>query len=97
MGVPVVSRVGPTAVSRAGLSILCNAGLPELVARAPEEYVAIAAGLAADLARLAALRAGLRERLGRSPLTDAPGFARGVEAAFRTMWRRWCAGAPRKR
>jgi len=27
-----------------------------------------------------------------SPLTDAVGFARGIEAAYRQMWNRWCAG-----
>jgi hypothetical protein len=99
MGVPVVSLAGRTAVGRAGLSILSNAGLPELVARSPEEYVRIARDLAADLPRLADLRAGLRSRLLRSPLTDAPRFARNVEAAFRGMWRRWCgkgAGQPKK-
>lgn len=92
MGVPVVSLAGATAVSRAGLSILTNAGLPELVARTPDEYVGIAAALAGDLPRLAALRSGLRERLLRSPLTDAPRFARHLEAAFRRMWHRWCLG-----
>jgi predicted O-linked N-acetylglucosamine transferase (SPINDLY family) len=91
MGVPVVSLAGTNAVSRAGLSILTNVGLAELVARTPAEYVSIAARLAGDLPRLAALRAGLRERMQASPLTDAPRFARNVEAAYRDMWRRWCA------
>jgi protein O-GlcNAc transferase len=91
MGVPVVSLVGRTAVGRAGLSILSNAGLPELVARTPEEYLNIAAGLAADLPRLEELRAGLRTRLQRSPLTDAVRFAGSIETAYRAMWRRWCA------
>jgi len=27
-----------------------------------------------------------------SPLMDASRFARHVEAAYRSMWQRWCAG-----
>jgi predicted O-linked N-acetylglucosamine transferase (SPINDLY family) len=46
--------------------------------------------LGADLEQLGELRAALRTRMQRSPLTDAPRFARNIEAAFRTMWRRWC-------
>jgi len=91
MGVPVISLAGKTAVSRGGFSILSNVGLPELVARSPAEYLRICAGLAADLPRLAALRAGLRDRLLHSPLMDAPRFARHVEAAYRAMWQRWCS------
>jgi predicted O-linked N-acetylglucosamine transferase (SPINDLY family) len=90
MGVPVVSRFGQRAVSRAGLSILSNAGLPDLVAKTDERYVEIAKALAADLPRLVELRTTLRDRLRSSPLMDAPRFARNVENAFRTMWRRWC-------
>jgi predicted O-linked N-acetylglucosamine transferase (SPINDLY family) len=26
-----------------------------------------------------------------SPLCDGPRFARDLEAAYRMMWRRWCA------
>ena len=92
MGVPVVSLAGQTGVGRAGLSILSNIGLPELVARSEVEYVRIAVALAEDIGRLGALRATLRGRMERSPLMDAPRFARGVEAAYRQMWRKWCAG-----
>jgi predicted O-linked N-acetylglucosamine transferase (SPINDLY family) len=91
MGVPVVSLAGRTAVGRGGLSILSNVGLPELVARDTEQYVQIAAHLAADRPRLADLRATLRQRMQESPLMDAPRFARNVEATYREMWRRWCA------
>ena len=91
MGVPVVTMVGGTTVGRAGLSQLTNLGLPELVAATPEEFVRIAVELAGDLPRLECLRATLRDRMRGSPLMDAPRFARGIEAAYRTMWQRWCA------
>ena len=44
----------------------------------------------ADLPALAPLRGTLRERLEASPLCDGPGFTRGLEAAYRDMWRGWC-------
>jgi predicted O-linked N-acetylglucosamine transferase (SPINDLY family) len=95
MGVPVITSVGRTAVGRAGLSQLANLGLAELAAAGPDEVVALAAGLAADLPRLAALRATLRDRMLQSPLMDAPRFARSVEAAYRAAWQHRCAAAGR--
>ena len=91
MGVPVITLAGKTHVSRVGVSLLSNAGLPELIALDEEDYVRIAAALAADVPRLSALRAMLREKMSASPLMDAPRFARNVEAAYRGMWREWCA------
>jgi predicted O-linked N-acetylglucosamine transferase (SPINDLY family) len=91
MGVPVLTLAGRTAVGRGGLSILSNAGLPELVARTPEEYLAIAVQLAGERTRLARLRAELRPRMQASPLLDARQFAAAVEAAFRWMWQTWCS------
>jgi predicted O-linked N-acetylglucosamine transferase (SPINDLY family) len=91
MGVPVVTLVGRTVVGRAGLCQLTNLGLPELIASSPEQYVRIAAELAQDLPRLGNLRTTLRQRMRSSPLMDAPRFARNIEAAYRQMWRRWCA------
>jgi predicted O-linked N-acetylglucosamine transferase (SPINDLY family) len=90
MGVPVVTLAGRTAVGRGGVSVLSNLGLPELIAPTPEQYVAIVVGMAGDLDRLAALRAGLRERMLASALLDGKGYAAAVEAAFRKMWRTWC-------
>jgi predicted O-linked N-acetylglucosamine transferase (SPINDLY family) len=89
MGVPVISLAGKMPVSRGGLSLLSNVGLPKLVGFSEEEYVRTALELASDLPRLAALRGSLRARTRASPLMDAPRFTRGVEAAFRTMWRIW--------
>ena len=94
LGVPVVTRSGDIFQSRAGLSILDAMGLDELIAGSDDEYVRIAVGLARDGARLAALRAGLRERMRTSPLTDARAYARDLETAYRGIWRQWC-GKPR--
>jgi predicted O-linked N-acetylglucosamine transferase (SPINDLY family) len=91
MGVPVVTLAGRTAVGRGGVSILANAGLPDLIARTPEEYVAIAVHLAEDPVRLTRLRTELRPRLQASPLLDARQFAADVEAAYRGMWQTWCS------
>ncbi|HEY3902085.1 MAG TPA: tetratricopeptide repeat protein [Chthoniobacter sp.] len=92
MGVAVVSLAGQRAVSRAGLSQMSNLGLGELVAFSEDEYLSIAESLAGDLPRLAELRRTLRSRMQASVLMDAPHFARQIEAAYRAMWRQWCAG-----
>jgi protein O-GlcNAc transferase len=93
MGVPVVTLTGATSLHRAGACLAMNLGLPDLVASSEADYVAKAIELARDLPRLAQLRATLRERLEASPLGDAPRFARHMEAAFRSVWRRYCASA----
>jgi len=85
MGVPVVTLAGDRPFTRSGASILANVGLTELIARRPEDYVRIARELADDGERLARLRAGLRERMRASRLTDARSFAHDVEEAFIEM------------
>ncbi|MGA2232888.1 MAG: hypothetical protein ABSH22_18465, partial [Tepidisphaeraceae bacterium] len=91
MGVPVITLAGQTPVGRIGLSILSNIGLSELAAKTPDEYVSLAVTLAGDVQRLTNLSLGLRQRMQSSPLMDAPTLACNVEAAYRTMWRKWCA------
>jgi protein O-GlcNAc transferase len=92
MGAPVVTLPGKMPVARAGLSLLSSVGLGEFVASSEEDYVRIAVELAGNLPRLANLRAIMRRRMQASPLMDAPRFARNVEAAYRSMWERWCRG-----
>jgi protein O-GlcNAc transferase len=92
-GLPVVSMQGrETFTTRLGCSVLAGVGLSELIARDADDYVRIAAGLASDLPKLAELRRSLRERLERSAFRDFPGFTRGLERAYRSMWQAWCAG-----
>jgi protein O-GlcNAc transferase len=90
MGVPAITLSSRNAIGRGGRSILSNIGLPELIAFSPEQYKQIAVDLAGNLPRLTELRNKLREQMYRSPLMDAASFARDVEAAYRTMWRRYC-------
>jgi predicted O-linked N-acetylglucosamine transferase (SPINDLY family) len=90
MGVPVLALPGSTMMSRTSAAFLMSLGCGELIATTADEYVALAAGLAADGRRLAALRAGLRQRLATSPLCNGPARARHFHRALRAMWRRWC-------
>ena len=90
MGVPVLSLRGTTPPGRLGESILTTAGLEDWLAPTPDEYVAQAVRFAADLPRLANLRATLRAKLARSPLLDAPRFTRHFEQALRDAWQAWC-------
>jgi protein O-GlcNAc transferase len=91
MGVPVITLAGETFVSRRGLSNLANVGFTRFVARSTAQYVQLTASLAGDLPQLAHLRAGLRERMRRSPLCDGPRFVGNLERSYRHMWELWCA------
>ena len=90
MGVPVIALAGKTHAARVGVSLLSSVGLPELIAQTPKAYVELAVTLAKNLDRLETLREGLRHKMHHSPLTDATGFTRQLEAAYRRMWKKWC-------
>jgi predicted O-linked N-acetylglucosamine transferase (SPINDLY family) len=92
MGVPVVTLRGDRWVGRMSAGMLATIGLGDLVAADEDSYVTTAVALADDLPRLDALHAGLRGMVEASAFCDGPGFARGLEAAYRGMWRAWCAG-----
>ncbi len=86
MGVPTLTLAGGTFLARVGASVLSSAGLEEWIAINEQEYIAKAVALAGDIPRLAALRAGLREKVLASPIFDAPRFARNLESALWGMW-----------
>jgi predicted O-linked N-acetylglucosamine transferase (SPINDLY family) len=90
MGVPVVTLAGRTHVARVGLSLVSHLGFPEWGVQTPDAYVAKCRELTSDLPALARLRLRLREQLRQSPICDAPQFVSHLEAAFRTLWKRWC-------
>ena len=90
MGVPVITLAGDRHSGRVAASILERVDLANLVARTKAAYVDLAVRLGSDLERLSTLRRDLRGRMQTSPLCDAEGFRRDIEAAYREMWRRAC-------
>lgn len=91
-GLPVVAKEGgETFCSRLGCSVLAQMGLSELIARDEDEYVRIGVELTSAVQKLADLRQSLRQRMERSPMRDFSGFTRGLELAYRSMWKEWCA------
>jgi protein O-GlcNAc transferase len=93
MGAPVVSMAARPPLGRFGASILGALGMGDWVAEDATGYLAIASRWANDLEALAAIRAGLRPRFAASPLRDATGLVRAMEAGYRQLWREWCASA----
>jgi predicted O-linked N-acetylglucosamine transferase (SPINDLY family) len=92
-GLPVVTLAGAYGAARNTTSLLHAAGLQELVARDADQFVAIATGLAGDIGRLGALRAGLRQRLLDAGLCDGARFTRELESLYRSAWKTWCSTA----
>ena len=93
-GVPCVTLAGDLIPERVSASCLTTLGTDDLVASSVDEYVEIAARLAAAPDRLAHERATLRARLLASPICDTRAYTRAVEAAYRDLWRGWCEKAP---
>jgi predicted O-linked N-acetylglucosamine transferase (SPINDLY family) len=84
MGALCVTLVGESVFERLSYSVLMNLGLEEFCARSVDDYVAIAAKLAGDPARIASLRAGMRERMKASPLGDTRRWAADFYQAVAT-------------
>ena len=90
MGVPVLTVAGRGHAGRVGASLLEQVGLNNWVVADADQFAARAADFARDAA-LSDARRGLRARVAASPLCDAAAHARGLEAAYRAMWRKACA------
>jgi predicted O-linked N-acetylglucosamine transferase (SPINDLY family) len=87
-GVPVVTQAGDTFASRVAGSLLHAVGLPELIAANEEDYVTLAAGLAAEPDRLNALKAKLRRERLTAPLFNVAAYTHALEDLYETMWSR---------
>lgn len=95
-GVPVITARGHTFAGRVSESLLNAIGLGELVAENYAALAPLAASLAADPARVAALRHRLADNRFTAPLFDSDRFCRHLETAYRMMADRARAGKPPK-
>jgi len=87
-GVPTLTRRGRGGmISRNGETLLSAVGLQDWIAADTADYIEKAVTFARDGDGLAATRA----QLSLGPLGDAGAYARGLEAAWRFIWRDWCA------
>ncbi|MEY3142750.1 MAG: hypothetical protein RLY21_1243 [Planctomycetota bacterium] len=91
MGVPVVTLEGDRHAARVGASLLRAAGCDEWIARSPDQFAEIAAGLARDRARLAEFRQVARAKLRSSALLDTAAYGARFHDALHAAWADWCA------
>ncbi|MFY8099737.1 MAG: acetylglucosamine transferase, partial [Allorhizobium sp.] len=88
-GVPVVSKRDRVSVGRLSDMVLEPLGLGDWVADTEEQFVELAVKLASDIPGLAEIRASLRDRMNESAFFDFKARARGLEAGYLEMVRRY--------
>ncbi len=88
-GVPVISKRDRVSVGRLSDMVLEPLGLGGWVADTEEQFVDLAVKLASDIPALAEIRSTLRDRMSESPFFDFKARARGLEAGFLEMVRRY--------
>jgi predicted O-linked N-acetylglucosamine transferase (SPINDLY family) len=94
MGVPTLTLAGQTPASRQCAANLSHLGLEGFTAEDPDDFVRKGLRWSTQIAALAEVRRGLRERWLNSPLRQPETVASGLDAALRHMWRRWCKDQP---
>jgi predicted O-linked N-acetylglucosamine transferase (SPINDLY family) len=90
-GVPVLAKLGNSNASRAAGAILSSVGLHEWVTDSEANYAALAIKYASQPEYLSKLRAELSARVLSSQSGNTKNYTRAVEAAYRAIWREYCA------
>jgi predicted O-linked N-acetylglucosamine transferase (SPINDLY family) len=88
MGVPVVAKLGNGMASRLAGAIMSAIGMTDWVAADEDQYVEVALRSSPDSLRT--IRHALPDLIDRRCSPAA--YTRTVEAAYRTMWQRYCGG-----
>lgn len=86
MGTPVLTLLGERIISRQTAGMLHAVGLPGFVAKSVDEFAGIGLYWSQHRQALNELRAELRGRMQRSPLTDAQAYTAQLEAEFERIW-----------
>lgn len=94
MGVPTLCQVGDRLNSRGAMALMQHAGLNNWIAADAQAWIAQGANLCADLAALAEVRNGMRERLQQSLLSQPAKLSATLADALRVMWQCWCQHQP---
>jgi len=89
LGLPLVALTGESFVSRMGYALLKDIGLVDLAASNEDEYIKIAVELAKNTTYLSSLRAGMRQRIAQSSLSNEPMFTKRLESAYLEMWEKY--------
>jgi predicted O-linked N-acetylglucosamine transferase (SPINDLY family) len=90
MGVPVITLQGNHFVSRVATSLVTHIGHPEFAVKSRQQYITLAKSLSSNLSNLNKIRQSLRDELESSSLCQGYNYITSVEAAFRSMWQKWC-------
>ncbi len=80
MGTPVLTLCGERIISRQTAGMLHALGLPEFIAEDAADFSRIGRYWSERREQLSELRLGLRERMARSPLTDAAAYTSELES-----------------
>ncbi len=94
MGVPVLTMEGHSRIAHGGAGAMRRIGLDEFVACDEADFIARARHFDQQRELLAGIRRGMRERIRTCPYRNTDFVTRGLERAFRSIWRDWCAGRP---
>jgi predicted O-linked N-acetylglucosamine transferase (SPINDLY family) len=91
-GLPLLTQMGQSFASRVAASLLYAMDLPELITETWEDYETKAIELATNHLQLAKVREKLSQNLKISTLFNPQHFARHIEAAYTTMYKRHLDG-----
>lgn len=92
-GLPVLTRIGESFASRVAASLLSSIGLHELITTSESEYEDIAVQLALNKDKLFFLKSKLHINKKTMPLFDTAKFAKHIENAYESAYRRYHSGA----